>query len=100
MPLFLFCLKELWFFIIPICICINSIRKMLGNQIVLTSSIKGIPFSNYLNFHSGVVFSHANWANLIDLGVQRQYIIVYDEVLHIFKKELHKFAAISGLIDN
>ncbi len=65
MPLFLFCLKEPWFFSIPICICINSVRKILGNQIVSTPSIKVIPFSKYLSFHLGVVLGHANWANLI-----------------------------------
>ncbi len=63
LPLFLFCLKELWFFIIPIRTCINSVRKILGNQIIFTSSIKVIPFSKYLSFHLGVVLVHANWAN-------------------------------------
>ncbi len=53
------------FFIIPICTCINSVRKMLGSQIVFTPSIKVIPFSKYLSFHLGVVLVHANWANLI-----------------------------------
>ncbi len=65
LPLFLFCLKELWFFIITICTCINSVRKVLGNQITFTPSIKVIPFSKYLSFHLGVVLVHANWANLI-----------------------------------
>ncbi len=66
MPLFLFCLKELRFsFIIPICTCINSVRKMLGNQIDFTPSIKVIPLSKYLSFHLGVVLGHANWASLI-----------------------------------
>ncbi len=65
LPLFLFCLKELWFFIIPICTCKNSVRKILGNQITFTPSIKVIPFSKYLSFHLGVVLNHANWANLI-----------------------------------
>ncbi len=66
MPESLFCLKELWFFTIPICTCINSVRKILGNQIVVTPSIKVIPFSKYLSFHLGVALVHANWTKLID----------------------------------
>ncbi len=53
------------FFIIPICACINSVRKILGNQIVVTPSIKVIQFSKYLSFHLGVVMVHAKWTNLI-----------------------------------
>ncbi len=39
---------------IPICTCINSVRKILGNQIVFTPSTEVIPFSKYLSFHLGV----------------------------------------------
>ncbi len=65
MPLFLFWLKEMCFFIIQICTCIKSVRKILGNQLVFPPSIKVIPFSKYLSFYLGVVLGHANWAHLI-----------------------------------
>ncbi len=67
------------FFIIPICICKNSVRKILGNQIMLTPSIKVIPFSKYLSFHLGVVLVHAKWANLINRTngvVNRCHVVV------------------------
>ncbi len=59
-----FSLKELWFFIIPIRTCINSVGKILSNQIVFAPSSEVIPFSKYLSFHLGVVLVHAKWANI------------------------------------
>ncbi len=47
------------FFVIPMCTCINSVRKILGSQIVFTASMYVVPFSKFLSFHLG-----ANWANL------------------------------------
>ncbi len=74
-------LKELWFFIIPICTCVNSVRKMLGNQIVFTPPIKFIPFSKYLSFHLGAVLVHANWANL-DRGINSHVKLTENSLYH------------------
>ncbi len=69
-------------FNIPICTCINSVSKMLGNQIVFTPSIEVIPFSKYLRlFCLGVVLGHANWANLI----------------HVLGKEVWRISVLYGV---
>ncbi len=57
--------KNLWFFIIPVCTPIKSVRKTVHNQMIFTSSNKCISFSKYLRFHLVVSLTHANWANPI-----------------------------------
>ncbi len=76
LALLLFCIQALWFFIISISTCINSVRKMLGNQIVFTPSIKGIPFSEYLSLHLGIVLPHVNWANLVSTNSPKMQPVV------------------------
>ncbi len=84
LALIIVCLKELWFFIIPI-----RVRKILGNQIVFTPSTKAIPFSKYLSFHLGVVLVHANCANLAlytweDLSIK--YLLVSILIKEIYNR--------------
>ncbi len=55
----------LCFLFFSICTCMDSVRKMLGNQIVFIPTIKVTPFSKYFSFHLSVVLVHANWATLI-----------------------------------
>ncbi len=82
MPLFLVC----GFYIIPICTCIDSVRKILGNQIVSTLSIIVIQFSKYLSFHLGVVLVHANWVNLMYV-----YSTSFPQLFHGFPQNEYAF---------
>ncbi len=79
---FCFAQRNCGFFIIPIYTYINSIRKILGNQVVFTPSIKVIPFAKYLSFHLGVFLVHANWANLIKATVNSNTLSTVESADH------------------